>query len=151
MYTESNESGLSKLKALFRKKWFLAGGMLFVVILVGLVFLSGRKAPNSGNQDTSEKEILMTKAIAKQQKADEGYALLGEKVTASYPWIHSLPVWTEQYFVYFNIKKESFVGRLYPTKEDNVEEMKVAIIQELRLSKKVPATDYPFEWTVMQK
>ncbi|GEM_PF-3286924 len=48
-----------------------------------------------------------------QAEADLNFAKNAEDITRDYPWRENLPLQTEDYFVYFDIEKKVFIGKIY--------------------------------------
>jgi hypothetical protein len=155
--------GEKKLSDLFRNKKILliAGVVLFVIIaLLSAVLLSGAKDVDTTTTNTSKsptptiQPIVPTmspeeaQALKEQMAADAAYADAERATRSEFPWIDNLPLRGGKYFVYFDLQKKIFVGLLYPTGNDDVEVMKLQVLNELKQRKKVPVEKYPIEWTV---
>lgn len=108
-------------------------------------------APTSGQQQydaptpTNSPEVAA--AIEQQKQTDDEYANWQKTVREEYPWRKYLPFQTDKHYLMFDINKRIFVGQLYPTANDGVEQMKKDILAEME-SKGIPTTKYPIEWHV---
>lgn len=89
----------------------------------------------------------LKEAINQQRAADQEYTDWKDNNHEQFPWINKLPVGNEKYFVYFDLEKKAFLGRLYPSTGDNVEQLRTEAISKLK-EKQIPADSYPIEWTV---
>lgn len=161
-----------QLQALLEKKWVLAlGGVLGLTVLL-LVLLLPREQKSeqervpfptsvitrtasptlppmtvtSGASVTFSPEQLQV--IEEQSKADETVSKRETEIRTNYPWFIKLPLSGEKYFVYFETNRKVFVGLLYPTASDNLDEIKAEIVQKLKDVFGIPVDDFTFEWTV---
>lgn len=153
-----------KIKMLFKKKWFLA--FLALIILVPILlalFLPPALEKNNGltpQTRTLPKRpelptaiptdtVRMQEAIEEAKKAAEEYDSGQSDLRKEYPWLRTLPLATSKYYVYFDLEKQVFVGKLYPSaSSDNVEQMKAVIQKRLELEKGIPIEKFKFEWIV---
>ncbi len=77
-----------------------------------------------------------------QTEADKNFADRQNEVLRNYPWYNSLPIQTNKYFVYFDLKNKMLIALLYPKQSSSisinsqVEEFKAEIT--LRLKNLVP-------------
>ena len=151
---------------LLKKKWIIGGGVLIVVlfILISLTLQSNSSKDNNvdiqptisiqpteyqGSHPTYSPEVQQ--AVDKQVQADQEYSAIQKNLHDDYPWLRKFPLTSEKYFVYFDLDKKTFIGRLYPTATDNVEQIKIEITNELKNNLKVATENYQFQWTVFPK
>ena len=59
-----------------------------------------------------------------------------------------MPMYSEKYFVYFDIDRKIFVGKIYPGLNDNIDQIKNSIINELKTKKEVPESSLQFDWKI---
>lgn len=162
-----------QLQELLKKKWFImiASGILISVLLVFLVLQAITKEEANSPQDlvtqpdtpqTQQTENVqnqdyqipanspeMQKAIEEAKQSAQEYDNWQANLRTDYPWLRKLPLATPKYFVYFDLDKGLFIGRLYPKRGDNVEQMKVDIQRQLKDVKQIPVENYTFEWIVI--
>ena len=148
----------NKLKRLLRKKWVLA--LIAVVFLLPLLFAfilplskeqknTDQPQPTTVTNPTKAIRPELKKAIDEAKDSDKEYSDFQTNYAKDYPWIRKLPLTTEKYYIYFDLAKKSFVGRLYPTATDNVEQMKSEIINRLKTEKEITLANYKVEWIVI--
>lgn len=149
----------------------LAGGIVLIVLLI-VIFLpappkqkedSGssvrnvqRASPQKQTSATPQTQFLPTPTISAElqiaideaKKSAQEYDDRQANLRINYPWLRKLPLAGEKYFVYFDLNKESFIGRLYPTAGDNVVQMKADIMRQLKEDKGIPMESYNFQWMV---
>jgi hypothetical protein len=95
---------------------------------------------------TGTVELTEAEQIERQKKADENYGKWAEEVDRNYPWLQKLPLKDPNYFVYFDIDKNSFYGVLYVEANDSrVSSLKSTIEQRLT-SLDIPFRNYQFVW-----
>jgi len=84
-----------------------------------------------------------------QGLADEEYNKEQAQIDKRYPWLDKLPLQTDSFYVYFDIKKKGFVAKLYPkdssTKE--VTQLKAQVFDSLN-TLDLPVHNYPFFWEI---
>lgn len=162
---------MDKLKALVKNKLFIITVVLLMALLLLIILSSAsRSGPDaipevqptsvpiptapfieqgSPLRSTSEFTPEQLKAIEEQSTADADVAEREVAIRTNYPWFIKLPLRGEKYFVYFERKRQTFVGLLYPKSGDNVEAMKAEVLRRLREDIKIEGVEkYPFEWTV---
>lgn len=148
-----------RLQGFLTKKWLIALSAGVVLLsFITLVFM-----PTAPSQELPEPPPEVKKATAtprpptvtpdptkveEQRNADKTYSDWERKVKVQYPWLGRIPVKTDRYFVYFNLDKKLFIGRLTPQQGDNVEQMKTEIRDVLKRVKGIPIENFQFEWTV---
>jgi hypothetical protein len=152
------------LQNLLHKKWFIIAAGVVILLMLGVgIFLatSPKKASEipektkpSGNTKTTPTPTNspeLEKAIDEAKQSAQTYNETQAELVTDYPWLRTLPLANEKYFVYFDLDKEVFIGRLYPKPGENVEQMKSLIQQQLKVSKGIPVADFEFEWVVNPK
>lgn len=95
--------------------------------------------------------VELQKAIAEQMQVDQEYSNWEQNVKDNYPWRKKLPLTSDKYYVYFDLNKKVFIGRLYPSAGDNLDQMKADILRLLKEDKGVPIETFQFEWTILAK
>lgn len=156
---------------LLQRKWFLPLAAVCTAIL--LVFLLSVRmvynVPSSSTQPTLTKdtvkspevylpkdssptldplkEILLTRAIEEQKRADAEYSTWQDEIHTKYQWRKHLPVYSQRYYAYFDFTVKTFIGRLYPRPNDSADALKAEIITLLK-SKGIPVNDFPVEWKI---
>lgn len=101
--------------------------------------------------NSPSKSAQLREAIAEQTKVDQEYAGWEKSVSDSYPWRKKLPLTSEKYYVYFDLNTKVFIGRLYTTSGDNVEQIKSDILKILKVDEEIPIENFKFEWNVFPK
>ena len=159
-------NNMDNLPVYFRgKRLLVIGGGLVLLLLVLMVFSSRPKiqsqtdvlptqavqpTPDSNfidsSQDSQSPEVQQ--AIADQMKADEEYGAWQDSNSTSYPWLRKLPLTSEKYFVYFDLTKKIFIGRLYIKSGDNIDQIKSDILKILKLDEEIPIENFKVEWMV---
>lgn len=161
---------LNNLPEFFKGRRFtVVAGVLVVFLIILVVFSSGSKTtPPSVSQPTPSEvqqskpsDFFSTsqgsqspevqKAIAEQTKVDQDYAGWEKSISDSYPWRKKLPLTSEKYYVYFDLNNKVFIGRLYTTSGDNVEQLKADILKILKVDEEIPIENFKFEWNVFPK
>jgi len=155
--------GTGLLEVLKRFKLVIMGVILFLVLILG-IFLFILSTPTS-NQPNNSPTVPVPTGIQRpptptltqeqimqdQLKADQNYAEWQKNVIDTYPWYNSLPLQTSSYFVYFDLDKKSFIGKLYPNTNDATpvadqeNALKQQIISQLT-SLDIPTKQYPILW-----
>lgn len=149
-----------------KKFLFIAGGLV-VLLLVLMIFANSSRTKSNqeavdqqgqpfdqqpqdiGFNDSPETQSPeVQQAIQEQMQADQEYSNWQENNEIDYPWLKILPLTSEKYFVYFDISRKTFVGRLYVNPEDNQEEIKNSILGKLKNEEDVPVDNFKFEWQV---
>jgi len=96
---------------------------------------------------SAELQIAIDEAKSAARQFDDWQAI----VRTDYPWLRKLPLAGEKYFVYFDLEKNSFIGRLYPNPGDNIEALETDIVRQLKEVKEIPVENYKFTWTVFPR
>lgn len=152
----------SKFSALKSKKILILGGVFIILLIITAVFLlpSTSKKPIQVEKNPSVSPaptiVLTPELQAAVDEAKNAAAANDERQTSQvedYPWIRTLPLAGDtpaggRYFVYFDLPKKVFIGKIYSKSSDNVEQIKASIASELKASKGVPIENFKFEWSV---
>src|SRR3990167_8751030 len=120
------------------KRLALIVGALMVLLIVLMVF-----STRSNNQSPEVQQ-----AISEQIQADQEYADWQQSNSDAYSWIRKLPLTAVNYFVYFDLEKKVFIGRLYPKTGENVDQLKSEVLNRLKTEKEIPVENFQFEWMV---
>ena len=162
---------LNNLQDFLRSKWFYLLVVVLIIFFTALILFSSkskvqplpeaRPLPLQSVQPLSETgsstgpsptpSVELQKAIAQQMQVDEEYSNWEQNVKDNYPWRKKMPLTSEKYYVYFDLNKKVFIGRLYPTAGDNLDQMKTDILRQLKENKGVPIETFQFEWTILAK
>ena len=153
-----------------KKLLVLAGGLIVVLlILISLVTTankpsvqndsipqsSGQVQPQNQpgsffkNQEAMLPEVKQ--AIEEQKQADQEYSNWQQSNSDAYSWIRKLPLTAVNYFVYFDLNKKVFIGRLYPESGENIDQIKSDVLNRLKTEKEIPVENFKFEWNVFPK
>lgn len=142
------------------KKMLLIGGIGLVILLTLSLIILLPKGVNKSDKSlvvvtatpvpTEIPSVELLKAIEEAQNSAKEYDNRQADLRVEYPWLRMLPLATEKYFVYFDLDKKAFIGRLYPKAGDNSEQLKTIITQQLKL-KGVATESYKFEWQINPK
>ena len=97
-------------------------------------------------QEERSPDVLQ--AIEEQKQADQEYDSWQQANSDSYSWIRKLPLTADNYFIYFDLNKKVFIGRLYPKAGENIEQTKADILNTLKTQKEIPVERFRFEWLV---
>ena len=152
---------------LFKGKRFLViAGVLVLLLLVLMAFSMKPKSsveqavqptqfieptiPPEGvfDETNAEKSPQVLQAIQEQMQADQEYSTWQQNNETNYPWLRKLPLTSEKYFVYFDLDKKTFIGRLYVKSEDDVEKLKSDILQILKVDEEIPVENFQVQWQV---
>ena len=144
--------------------------LIIVAVLIGIIFLlflistKVKKIKEQSNdvftislapsQAAEVKSAALKQAIAAQQKSDLQYSNFQETIRNDYPWMKVLPIYGEKYFLYFDIGKKVFVGKIYAKVSDNVEEIKTQIKTDLVNKLKgedISTANFKYEWKIIPK
>ncbi|OGK40032.1 hypothetical protein A3A74_01960 [Candidatus Roizmanbacteria bacterium RIFCSPLOWO2_01_FULL_35_13] len=149
------------------KRLMIIGGGLVVLLIVLIVFSAGSRTKSSNqtfpqptqsvppaqepdmfnnNQDANSPEVQQ--AIAEQMQADQEYNSWQQSNSDAYSWIRKLPLTADNYFVYFDLTKKVFIGRLYPKSGDDLEKIKSDVLNKLKTEKEIPVENFTFQWQV---
>ncbi|MBI4226456.1 hypothetical protein HY612_05080 [Candidatus Roizmanbacteria bacterium] len=157
---------LNNLPEFFKGKRFLfiVGVLIFFLFILILLSTGSKTKPSSRPQppqsnqlpqdsdsfSSSQKTqpVELQKAIAEQTKVDQEYAGWEQSISDNYPWRRKLPLTSENYYVYFDLDKKVFIGRLYPKAGDNPDQLKADILKQLKEVKEIPVENYTFEWQI---
>jgi len=158
---------LTNLQNFIKSKWFpvaAIGLVFFLIILIALSSASKKTQPFPGAEPTLppqqsiQSDTLITsspsqsaevqKAIEEQLKVDQDYASWQKEISDIYPWRKKLPLTSEKYYVYFDLEKKIFIGRIYPNSGDDVEQIKSEVLQRLKEEKGIPTDNYTFSWNI---
>lgn len=150
---------------IMKKKWLIVS--ILAVILLTLLFVISASVKNNSSAINDVPVISPTlpvaepseipvnsqsqelqKAIAEQSKVDQEYSNWKESNQQEYPWINKMPFTSDKYYVYFDLDKKVFSATVYPGIEDNVEQIKELVLNDLKTLKGVEVEKYTFEWTV---
>lgn len=145
-----------------KKKWLIASVLIVVLLVLGfLVSSAGKNTPTpvvdippqdstipAGNPDQLARSEELQKAIAEQAQADQEYASWKDTNQQEYSWINKLPFASEKYYVYFDLDRKIFIGRIYPGTEGDVEAIKATVMRDMKDTKGVPVENFSFEWSV---
>jgi len=91
-----------------------------------------------------------------QSQSDKEDADYWKNVNTQYPWYDSLPLQAQNYYVYFDLEKYTFVGKLYPQKASSapvdaqVDVMKSEILQKLT-QLGIDVKTAPIEWIIKEE
>lgn len=88
--------------------------------------------------------------IKKQQTVDIEYGNWQHDVRLNYPWLDKLPLLSTNYFVYFDLTEQVFVGKLYLKSPDTADELKITIMNRLAKDA-IPYDEFGFSWIVLSK
>lgn len=94
---------------------------------------------------TATDNVTQEDEIKAQKAADDNYLKDEARIENSYPWLEKLPIEAANYYVYFDIEKESFIGQLYPQRPSQTEPMKAEILTKLK-ERGIPTEGYGVEW-----
>lgn len=88
-----------------------------------------------------------------QSESDKDYADWEKNISDKYPWFDKLPLQETNYFVYFDVDKKSFIGKLYPkdSQAESVDEKITVMKNEIQTRLEALGIDtalYNFEWIV---
>ncbi len=87
-----------------------------------------------------------------QTAADRNYAQHQKELDETYPWLNQLPLSGDNYFVYFDVAKKQFIGKLYPktslgSVDDQVVTLKNQVLEALK-TQNIPYDQYQFSWVI---
>jgi hypothetical protein len=157
---------MEKLQELMKKKWFLpvAGAGLFIIVLTVTVLLTsgGQQNPSapsstttgqteeqtSVNQPTQSPELK--EALSEANQSAQEYDGWQKDNLENYKWLRKLPIGNGKYFVYFDLNKRIFIGKLYPKSGDDVEKLKEEAMKKLK-ERDVDTSKHKFEWSVFPR
>jgi hypothetical protein len=100
-------------------------------------------------------DISIDDQAKNQSIADKNFEDYWKQVYDSYPWYNQLPLQTENYFVYFDTSKKSFIGILYIETENMNNQQSQSIrkdeIKSRLANLSVPVESTQFEWRIIEK
>lgn len=96
---------------------------------------------------SAEMQIAIDEAKQSAQEYDNWQAGL----RTDYPWLRKLPLAGKKYFVYYDLNKQVFIGRLYPGAGDDVASIKAEISRQLKEDKNIPVENFMFQWMINPK
>ena len=148
-----------------KKTIIILGIILLILLLLFFVFLraGGNKIINNSgsnitptlslikidedeiNIDNPEKmDPITIQKLQEQQTIDDfEYAQKQQEVYDTYPWLDTLPLNTDTYFIYFKVEDKKFYGQIY--NKENEEAQKTEIINALR-NAGIPVESYEIVW-----
>lgn len=150
------------ISSLLKKKWVIALVALVVLLVVLTVgYMVSRNSATKtvpGSQSTSISSapvptvsVEMKKALDEAKQSAQEYDNRQAELRTDYPWLRKLPFASSKYYVYFDLEKKVFIGKLYPATGDDTEQMKTDILNQLKVDKGIPVGNYKFEWIVTPK
>ncbi len=86
--------------------------------------------------ETSTEDLVTT---------DQNWGKKAQEIENAYPWLDQLPLTTDEYFVYFDITKKTFIAKIY-TKE--IDKTKAKISDDLA-KKGIDLSKYSVEWKLL--
>ncbi len=170
--TPESENG--PIKMILRKKWFLVlGGVILAILFSLIIFAASNKIqepvsvaptmipapttnafPTANEQynnapTTSPQSVELMKAIEDQKNVDREYSNWQVEIRKSNP-MKGLPITSAKYFLYFDIDKKIFIGKLYPSTSDNIEQMQTEIMSKLSSLIGINEVEkYQIEWKII--
>ena len=149
------------IKDLLKKKWVITLVVFVLIILMVLyIRLSNKEKTPSINQTVYNQinisppisqSVELQKAIEDQKKVDAEYSNWQEDINTNYPWLKKLPLYSDKYFVYFDINKKIFISKLYPKVTDNVNDMKTEIVRQLKVEKEITVESFKIQWSIIPR
>lgn len=155
---------IPNLTELIKNKKVIIAAVIFIGIIILAVLASSKKAveqqpindaTNNNLIPTQTEEVKsqeLQAAIASQQKTDQEYSQWQESTRTNYPWIKVLPLYGDKYFLYFDISKKVFVGKIYSAVSDNVEQIKTQIKADLQAKlagENINSSSFKYEWKII--
>lgn len=64
-----------------------------------------------------------------------------------YSWINKFPLATDKYHVNFDPYEEVFIGKIFPERGENIDNLKNDIIIQMQLNG-IPVRNYNFKWVI---
>lgn len=164
-YLSQNNSLVDKLRELLENKRLLAvigfSLILYILLLSGLASKQSEQnkqllppvpslspAPTAKVEQQPPAAVELQEAIAEQLQVDRDYADWQKDISESYPWRKKLPLTSAKYYVYFDLNKKVFIGRLYLGSSDDQELIKAEILKKLKEERGIPVESYEFAWEV---
>ena len=157
---------LNKLHYLFNKKILIFGSVIIVILFLIFILFPSKKnqniivnpsaplrtyitplTPLPSPTNSPQLQLAIDEAKESALEYDEWQANL----RLTYPWLRKLPVASEKYYVYFDLKQEKFLGSLYPARGDNPANIKKEALRVLKEDKLIPVENYQFTWTIINR
>jgi len=161
----SSEQPESSRSSLLHKKWLLVLIGVGIVSVIMYVALSpaptqqmvepaqptGVSAPSPTTpfrpQPTSSAREIQH-AVEEAKQSAQVYDTQQAERRTDYPWLRKFPLAGKGYFVYFDVQKEAYVARLYPTVNDSIPVLKETVRRAL-VAREIPPDAFPFDWTIL--
>jgi len=88
-----------------------------------------------------------------QEISDQNYTKWQKINDSNYPWYNNLPLQTDNYFVYFDLDKKIFIGKLYPKQSSSIsiDSQTASMKTEINLTLiklGIDTTKYSFDWQI---
>src|SRR5690349_3947374 len=100
------------------------------IIAAGIYFIFfGKNKTRNKAVSQPTPTITIQQAIQDQQKADTNYSNWRKEIDKNYPWMGSLPLQTDNYFVYFDQENKKIIGKIYTP--DQTEQIKSEVTAKL--------------------
>lgn len=94
--------------------------------------------------------VELQKAIDEAKSSAAEYDKGLEDTLVDYPWIRKLPLGNERYYIYFDLDKKVFIGKLYLREGEDSEALKMDVINHM-IARDVPHDMYRIEWVVLSR
>lgn len=155
---------MEKLKTLFQNKKILLIILIVLIIIITAIYSLLQKSESlpppeniTGYEYSGPNEnVLVTEspelaaAINDQKKVDQEYGNWQDDTRNQFPWRKSLPLYSDNYYVYFDIENKKFIGLLYPGSSESTDNIKQEILKVFR-EEDIPQTQYEFDWKITPK
>ncbi|OGG02233.1 hypothetical protein A2W14_02585 [Candidatus Gottesmanbacteria bacterium RBG_16_37_8] len=152
---------LAKFIKLFKNKKYLIIGIIVILILISVIIFQNSASKKDKTRSAYKNLPLLIdinptptlspdleSAIVEAKQSAQEYDDWQANLRLTYPWLRKLPVASEKYYVYFDLKQEKFLGSLYPGKGDNPANIKAEALRVLKEVKEIPIENYQFQWRV---
>jgi len=110
--------------------------IIFITIVLG-IFYNQITKPKSFSPAPTVTAILPTVGYQNIpfstediKKSDDNWGKKMQETSNTYPWLDQFPIQTDEYFVYFDINKKTFVAKIFSKENANL--IKETIINELK-------------------
>ena len=152
-----------------KKLLLIVGAIVVVGLLAGAAIMLYPKSKQQQPNQTAVKKLgptitpfvaqgtpAPTATVELQKAIDEAKNSAAEYDTwqvtnlTAYPWLRKFPLASEKYYIYFDLNKKTFIGRLYPKSGDTTDQIKAQIMADFK-AKSIPVDTFPFEWVVNPK
>lgn len=143
---------------------FVAGGIVMLLLTLTYFAYFAQKQTTQDGQglgglisftnlfgSANIEEITVDESVKEQINVSVEVASWEKKVAGRYPWRRKLPLATDKYFVYFDLTRKIFIGRIYPDNDDLIEQIKAEVIRVLKKEKGVPLEEFTLDWDVYPK